>query len=678
MTAGWRRNADEPPISPSPIRTLLAFGALLGAMLVLSGGPVAAQGEAADDAATAQDSAADDAATLRIVGQTTFVPADGTAELVVDVQTPGTERAAADGLVLSVTFYGRLTDEGQVDQPPTEAINRLPGIPLARAARTQAGQVRLTIPIRSGSIFDDRDRVLLREPGVYPVTVELRDDEGPLASVRTHLVRQPNETADEPPQAPVEVGVVLWVTSAEGLSPADATSLLTAHPGLPLTVVLDQGVVNQLGSDPETATALADALAGRPVLTMPTIDLDPSALAEIDYAELYLVAAEADRQALLDLGLQPAEAQTLLSAPLTRAGAEVLVDQGVRAVIDLDDRYVESGVLDLGSRDLEVVRFDRDLNRILRDQTVTGFGAGPQRANRVLARLTLRRDVDEHPVVLGGPAVGVDPAPTLSAFLAALSQPGAPRPVPLSEVRGGPPVRAAEQPEQDLAPVADLVDHLRQRLDTYASFHQGAGTVPDAYERRIVGALTRQRNPDDRLRALTLVSSQLDGDLGAIHIHQPQPVTMAARSASIPLVVENSASGPRRVELRFRGDRVISPDDGRRLVIPPGTSSIDIEVEARSLGVSPLDVTVWTPDGELALAETRFEIRSTAVPGLGLLVSLSAVGLLGLWWLLDHRRRRRAASGAPTDVPTDATPEPTPDAGALDLGETPAPRATSV
>ena len=215
---------------------------------------------------------------------------------------------------------------------------------------------------------------------------------------------------------------------------------------------------------------------------------------------------------------------------------------------------------------------------------------GPQRANRVLARLTLRRDIDDRPVVVGGPALGVDPAPALTAFLQALSQPGAPQPVPLSAIRGGPTLRVAERPQQDLAGVADLVDGLRARLETYESFHLDGGSEPDSYRQRIVGALTRQRNPDDRLRALTLIAGQLDDDLGTIHIHQPQPVTLAARSASIPLVVDNSASGPRHVVLRFRGDRVTSPDDGRLVLVQPGTSSIDIDVEARSLGVSPLEV----------------------------------------------------------------------------------------
>ena len=601
---------------------------------------------------------------ILIVDQTTFVPADGVLDLVVDVVLPDPVDPTAGRPFLSVTFYGRLSSEDGVDEPPNQALKRTPDIDLDRAARTPAGHIQVAIPSRSSSSFDDQDRVLLREPGVYPVTVELRNANGPLASARTHLVRQPIETAHEPTEAlaQVEVAIVLSVSTAEGLSADEATTLLAEHPGIPLTVVLDPGVINQLRSDPQTARALADALGGRPVLTTPTIDLDPSALAEIGQGDLYLAAARADRQALVSLGLQPAEGTALLASPLTDAGLDVLGLEGVAAVLDLGDRFLGSGVIEPDGRAVELIRTDRDLNRDLRgdEDGIPTMGSGPLRANRVLARLTLRRQIDERVVVIGGPTIGVDPGPALAAFLRSLSQPGAPRPVPLSAVVGGPSLRVAEQPEQDLAPVAGLVGDIRSRLGTYATFHRGGGALPEEYRQRLVGALTRQRNPADRLRALTLIAGQLDDDLGTIHIHQPQPVTLAARSASIPLVVENNASGPRQVLLRFRGDRVVSDDDGRLLVVDPGTSSIDIEIEARSLGVSPLEVTAWTPDGSVALAQARFQIRSTAVPGLGLLVSLSALGLLGVWWMLDHRRRRRSG---PTD--RDGTgPDGWPGAGA--------------
>ena len=613
---------------------------------------------------------------VRIVDQTTFVPADGVFHLVVDVEAPApppapTDTGAAAGEPvsppqpwLSVTFHSRLETEAAMGRRSGQALNRLPPLPLNRAPRTEAGWIELTIPIRSSSSFDDQERVLLPLPGVYPVTVELRDEAGVLATVGTHLVRLPIETADEPTEptdGPVEVSLVLDVTTAEGLTVTDLTHLLAAHPTVPLTIVLDQGAVNQLRGDAQASRDLAAALDGRPVLVTPTLDLDPSAMVEIGQRDLYLAAARADRQAIVELGLQPAEGTALLSSPLTAGGIDLLAELGVRSALDVGDGGTGGGILagdggsgdersgDGGSGDgpeVQVIRPDRDLNRILAgDGQPPPLEAGPVRANRALSRLSLRRQLDDGAVVVGGPDLGVDPLPAVDAFLRSLSQPGAPQPVPLAAVSGGPALRLAERPQQDLAPAAEVVDRIRRLLEAYESSYVSRGTEPIDYLQRLAGALTVQRNPEDRLRALTLIVGQLEEDLGVIHIHDPQPVTLAARSSPIPLVIENRGADPRRVVLRFRGDRVLSADDGRRIVVQPGTSSIDVEVEARSLGASPLEVTVWSGDESVLLSEARFEIRSTAVPGLGLLISLSALAMLGAWWVVDHRRRRRREGG---------------------------------
>jgi hypothetical protein len=642
--------------------------------LVIGSAPAAAQSDRAP-----QDYGID------IVDQTTFVAADGTIELVVEITRPLAEAtdlprftpdgvttpegadddadngAEADGAagsapgpVVSATFFGRLEDEAQVDQPLTQPINRLDPVPVDALATDAEGRHLLSIPVRSVASFDDRSRVLLREPGVYPITVELRDVDGPLASVRTHVVRLPPFTDDTlgPADVPIPVAVVLAVSTAEGLSIDETIALLAAHPDLPLTVLLGPGMVNQLRAQPDVAAALAAALGTRPVLSSPTVDLDPSALAEIDRDDLFLDAARQDRQVLLDLGLEPAPGVVVLDAPLTAAGVGVLDTLDVTAV--LDPANPVAGIGRLGAEALDdptaapvhALRPDHDLNAILGGTDPGREPAlGVGRANRVLARLTLRPVADEQAVVIGGESLGLDPAPALDAFLRALRQPGAPRPVPLDQIRGGPAIRLAERPEQDLREVVDLLDGIDQGVDTYRSFHRGGGLDPDEFGGRIVSALTRQRNPDDRLRALLLIASQLERELGVIDLPDPQPVTLAARSASIPLVMDSTAAGPRQVLLRLRSDKVISPDDGKVVEIEPGVSSLDVGVEARSLGVSPLEVSVWTPDGETRLAATRFEIRSTAIPGLGLLVSVGALGLLGLWWYLDLRGRRTGGDG---------------------------------
>ncbi|MEL6981704.1 MAG: hypothetical protein AAFO29_04700, partial [Actinomycetota bacterium] len=231
MTCGSRRTADTLHPSLPDRDTSTARAAVVTALILLLGLSTGigatladASGPAGASVAQGSDPNSDASqATIRIVDQSTFVPADGTFDAVVDLELPESLDSTGGPPFLSVTFFGRLSSERSVDEPPTEALKRTPALAVDRAPRTQAGHVQLSIPIRSASRFDDQDRVLLSEPGVYPVTIELRDADGPLASVRTHLVRQPIETADEPSEAttPLDVAILLNVTTSEGLTTAE-------------------------------------------------------------------------------------------------------------------------------------------------------------------------------------------------------------------------------------------------------------------------------------------------------------------------------------------------------------------------------------------------------------------------------------------------------------------------
>ncbi|MEM9566247.1 MAG: hypothetical protein AAGA93_26740, partial [Actinomycetota bacterium] len=145
MTGRSRRNADHSPTTRSTdtatprilaAALLMLLGVTVGAALAPS--PVAGQ-------------TSEPKPIVRIVAQTTFVPADGVIELLVEVDGldglaaprpaaddtgtgtgagTGTEGAVDLGPELSVTFFGRLETENQVDLPPSQPLNRLPGIPI--------------------------------------------------------------------------------------------------------------------------------------------------------------------------------------------------------------------------------------------------------------------------------------------------------------------------------------------------------------------------------------------------------------------------------------------------------------------------------------------------------------------------------------------------------------------
>jgi hypothetical protein len=89
-----------------------------------------------------------------------------------------------------------------------------------------------------------------------------------------------------------------------------------------------------------------------------------------------------------------------------------------------------------------------------------------------------------------------------------------------------------------------------------------------------------------------------------------------------------------------------------------------VPVEAKSNGTFRVTATLLTPDGDALLAPPMtITVRSTALSGLGILVTIAAAVVLAAWWLQHVRakRRRRAAAVSAQHHPT-APPSSQPEA----------------
>lgn len=591
---------------------------------------------------------------LQIMNQTSFVAADGMLTIDIGIAlddlaaTPLQDTASTEGdtglqpaspldrFTIDVTVFGRISDEADVEQPPTRPLNRVDPIPLSTLPTIVDGigreLYRVELPVRSGEPFDGRERVLIPEPGVYPITVELHDSNGLLATRRTHFIRLAQETSGEATVAPIPVAVLLPVTAADGLTLEDAIQLLTAHPNHPMTVSLQEGTQSQLRSDPELATRFQAAVGQRQVIASSFLDLDPSALAEIGQEPIYGNAVTTGRQGYEASGIVISPAMTEINTPLTEQGVRALQSVGVQTVITKQPGG--NGYFTVDNKRLHVISIDEDPS-----STFSTEDSGPVVATQVLAKLVLRGETNRAAVVLGGPSLGERPVPAINAFLVALSQPGAPQPIAVADIEQDIALQVAERPSQDLGPVSALLFGIQNSIATYESSYRAGGTPPQQFRNRMLASLSRTRNQQERKAALDLLAQQIDEELNVISLPASQPVNLAARSAPIPLVVESNAKGPRLVMVKFVSDKVSVSLNEQVILVEPGTSSVDVEVEARSLGVSPLEVSIWTPDGKEQLALTTFQVRSTAVPGVGLLLSAIGIVMLCSWWWVDNRRR---------------------------------------
>ncbi len=675
-----------------PRSAVLTVVALLAMLLCTAAGAQAAPGAAEPVA-------------LELVSQTPLVPADGELELrfALGELTPAppapTDDDAADGsasgpegtddsaageqpgddpvaggtdgdeaqgsIRVIVTVYGRLLDPAELDAEPAVAINRRPEVALTSLPIEQ-GVATVRLPIRPGDQFDDVDRMLIPDAGVYPVTVELREGDNTVASLRTEMIRLPVPETPGAGAAPVgpPVATVLPV-GADGLSVTAATRLLDRHPGIPVAPMLDGTALAILEADPELAAGLAAALGERTVILSTRPALDVSSLAAIGRLDRYRQAFAATRASATALGLPFDGATTTIDARQTAAGATELASLGVQRA--LHRGAVDPAVAPPSSR----VRTDRgEVVELWARPIGTDLGGasrGPvERSQRVLAQLAL---ADPDVPVLVNLDSGAEPDPdTLDVLLGAMVAPEL-RIRPLAELA---PLVArevaepAERPALDLRAVTDHTATAVALLADYGDFHVSGPGEPEAYEAELDAtlALTNAGDGADRTERVVALNRRLEAELATIALPENQSVTLAAQSAVIPLTIENNSSGARQVLLSFRSDKIIVEQNRQPITIEPGTASIDIDIQTRSLGVSPLQVSLLTPDGQRVLATTRFEVRSTAVPGLGLLISAVGLLLLGGWWYVSIRRRRSppAEPGpgrTPPDEPAPSTPDRT-------------------
>ncbi len=569
---------------------------------------------------------------LRLLRQSAYVPAEGVFEAELEWTGPFTS-----DLAVSVLIHTPISSESEVTSNPTGVLNRTTPTPITALLRSD-NRIQISIPIRAVSGSDDR--ILLREAGVYPVSIEVRGEVGTVASLRSNLVRLPNDIAEI---EPLPVGFILGVSAAEDITIADATGLLTLRPDLPLTVQLDEGALTQLATDSALADDFRAALGDRPVLVSPSFDLDPSALAEIAHQALYLTSVERTASELAELRLNSVPGIVALDAELTESGAQLLREAGITTVVRSAGGAGSAGEIGSESNTIKVIEADSELTNEL--------AAGPlaiENTHRLIAILAIRQSRESEPILLGGNAVtslGLDSADT---FLAAVGSSGLMRPISLAdsaEFASSLPIRPAERPTQDLAAIGAELDSVIRLLDTYRDFHVSGGLHPVTAENNILTSFSRERNPDDRLRALRAARMGLEEALAPIEMPQGPAITLAATKSVIPLTISNNADGPRQVQLRFTSRKVQVLEQNALYVLDPGVNTLEINVEARSLGLSPLEVEVLSPDGAVELASTRFQIRSTAVPGLGFALSGAALAVLIIWWITNARNRRRRERG---------------------------------
>jgi len=138
------------------------------------------------------------------------------------------------------------------------------------------------------------------------------------------------------------------------------------------------------------------------------------------------------------------------------------------------------------------------------------------------------------------------------------------------------------------------------------------------------------------------VNQQMDGFLAGIRVPDPGTITLTSRAGEIPLTFRNDTGRKVRITATVESPKLLFPEGSTYTIeLAPKSTTLPVAVEARTPGTFPLHLSVRTTEGDLVIAETRFQVRSTVVSTVGLTLMISAAVFLAVWWGLYIRRARR-------------------------------------
>ncbi len=670
----------------------LAAGLLLALTSVVPATGAGASGRARRPGSQSPTPAAP---TMRVRSQTTWVPRNTAFTLTLDVTGAPAGATATTTVYEATSSHAAFDDSLAADHLEGALPLDLPPAPVDLAPSSGDGGrlVTVSILVRDGGDAAPGS-VDINQFGVYPVEVLLHGPGGTtLARLVTHLVRLPDPGQDA---EPLVTGLVVPFGSAPVLQPdggnrladadrrrlsATADSLLL-HPSVPVSLAVTAETLDGLRAtgDPTDATTLdrlTTAARDDQLLAQPYVDLDPSAWLASglgpELASQQLIGAKVVGERL---GHLPTPATQLTPRTVTPALATRLAGGGTQHLVGTADTFAPS---------------DENLDALTTRPFLVGSGAVGFTAMQIDPRLQAAFVRHPDDPVLGAHELlaelasvfGDDPSGArgivlvpppgfaatvgfLETLLAGLQDAnGVLAPTTLDGLFGlVPPAGGGSRtagasdagPARafDPRPVAGLGSYpsrLRTTEGLLSTLQSLIGTGP-----KLIANLNRQLlvsgstglTPARRQQRLDIINTISSQQLGKIEVPDNQTVTLASSTADIPLAIRNQLDEPVTLRIELQANKRLEFPGGRSFLtkpLPPNaTTRISIRVETRGSGVSPVQITVRAPDGRV-LQSTRYRVQSTAVSGVGLIITIGAAAFLVLWWGRHVYRVRRERRG---------------------------------
>lgn len=625
---------------------------------------------------------------LSLVHQTAFVGPNGT--FTVEVATGDLPANSK----LNLVIYNAITSRSRLDR--TIAGEQL-GTALfstpSTAITANSASTTLPLPINDQWPAPEGGTVLSTS-GVYPVLIEATAANGSrLDSIVTHLLRLPSVAT---PTAPLALAATVVVdaplsVSSDGspqLSAAEVTRandqfrIMSSFATTPLTLAATPFVVQAL-ADAGNSSARPDSQF-RQTLSRPYVPIDSGSLMaggrgsliEQEYAAADTILAAAFEAA-------PDHETMVLDPSVSPAALDQLAKMGTRSVVLQSSQLRSSIVTDessvLTNRFLIEGESGTSFAAMANDDTTSSrfvLTSDPiLGAHHALAELMMLHE--EQPGANRGVAVTIPAATDTAAFtefLTGLSTTtGASsgslgnsviQPVTLDELFTRTGVATASQKPI----VRDWTSNEPTELGTYGTLLEQAqwnllglrSLLPEGneliapIERTVLASAETTLTLSDREAILSNADAQLDSLTSAISLPTSQKVTLTSSSGKIPLVITNTLPVEALVQITVSSPKLEFPEGTTYEIVlsPSSTTRTDIAVTTRASGAFPLDVEIASSGGGLLVASSRIDVRSTAISGFGLFVSILAGLFLLVWWGRHFRHTRRARALVAADEPS--------------------------
>jgi hypothetical protein len=208
---------------------------------------------------------------------------------------------------------------------------------------------------------------------------------------------------------------------------------------------------------------------------------------------------------------------------------------------------------------------------------------------------------------------------------------------------------------------------VSRHTDAFASMVAGTDSTTGvalvtSWSKLVLASGAVSLHETERVHYLDRVETEVIGQASQITAPTQQTVTLTSASGRIPFSISNPLPYPVRVRLTFQSPKLHFVDGNPQYVTLPASQPrhLQIAVTARASGAFPMQVTIASPDGQLTISQTQFDVRSTAVSGIGLALTVAAGAFLLLWWARhyrDARRRRGLVESSHPVLRSDPAPE---------------------